>query len=174
MTMRKEDDKLISKLLNETYEVFPSQDVSKSSKDLSEYFAQKSSVSEISAIIKEIEHFSKKSGIIFQDLEYLSSIGCYRINKDNATVDFPSNWSSFSKLHELQGSSGLTTCDEKELGSFLLNEAKEPVIYLVNVNKRNVIIVADQKREFESKWISKKCNQLEEIFLTASDLTKAA
>ncbi|GAB4012055.1 MAG: hypothetical protein Fur0010_07450 [Bdellovibrio sp.] len=159
MASFKEDDRLISKLLNETYEVLPVQNVSKSSQDLSDYFNQKSSVSEFNNFVKEIEKFSEKSKVFATSLEFIPQTKCYKAKANFGQIDFPSNWSMFEIFHELELNSVIENREE-ELGALLIEGAEAPVVFLIKSPTKHFLVAVDSSREFEYKWIKSKIESL--------------
>lgn len=159
MSRFRDDDQLITKLLNETYDVLPSQNISKNSQDLSDYFNQKVTIAEFNSLIKEIEKFSEKSQTYAASLEYVLSTGCYQATFKNSKIDFPSNWSIFEQLHNSNQNCVIEERDSV-LGTFFIQDSQDPVIFLVKASSKSYLIAVDSNREFEYRWIKNKISTL--------------
>lgn len=92
--MNNDDDKLISRLIEETCTETVEKDQPNSFIDLRKYFEKRSN--EVGYI--SIVDYLDQQQLVHQIASFQSSSGCYRLNLNQAVLDFPSNWSIFKEI----------------------------------------------------------------------------
>jgi len=121
----KNDDLLISKLINETCKEESTTEVS-NVLNLSQYFEKR---------LNQVEHKSLKEYLIQHDvlhykLEYMPFSKCYRLETENSLLlDFPSNWGPFTNITY----SGCVQIDSQKNDNEFLCEILSEVVGEVNM-----------------------------------------
>ncbi|MBC7427531.1 MAG: hypothetical protein H7336_02895 [Bacteriovorax sp.] len=88
------DDTLISKLISETYTDNADKESPSAVSDLRNYFEKKlNEVDFLSINDYLVQHDLSMSNLVFQ-----TATECYRLVVNEATLDFPSNWSIFREI----------------------------------------------------------------------------
>lgn len=94
--MGRKEDSFISQMLNETMEVSSTETASTSNVvNLRDYFESKSNTSEDKLDLNE---FLRSKLLPVNGLEYIPETQCFRLSFVGDVLDFPSNWSIFSKM----------------------------------------------------------------------------
>lgn len=124
MTTGAGDDTFINHLMDETFSSISEDDNLQSPEELLSYFSEKSeNLSESKNWKEALEELGARS----VTLEYLEDTYCYRFSNGEKTLDFPSNWSIFSKLKSAQDNNSyfyfrMDQGQDQELWEVLRNE----------------------------------------------------
>lgn len=142
-------ESLLKKITEETYQ----EDVSSSSPiSLVNYFEKR---------LNEVDYLSLKNylvdeNVLFLPLNFIESTKCYRINLNETIIDFPSNWSIFSKFAKDQLVYVNASADEDFLCEIFLSHVGEvKVIVLAGENhESHLIFLNSEKSEKHFEWIN--------------------
>ena len=145
MDHNKKEDRLITKLLEETYSFVPKSDIARSANDLYRYF-----VSQADSLQKEynchlLEYISGLSAQTV-NISWQNATKCYRFELNGQVIDVPSNWGPFENF-DVDSSQVLYLKNEEDW--YLFNEVMSGVI------GRNVesIFFLDSNQDFHLSFI---------------------
>ena len=107
----------------------------------------------------QVEQFIQRNEDSQINLSYRPSSGCYRVMVNNETLDFPKNWSIFSKLHQA-GNSGedffclLSEKDDSDHVLEILSQLLQTDIDgIILVKKRKAFMVPILRRDPASYFL---------------------
>lgn len=131
-----DDDKLISKLISETYDEDLEKDPSSVVVNLRNYFEKK---------LNEVEFFSLNDYFLQNTIDtnpllFVKEIFCYRLARGDLILDFPINWSVFKNIEEEK----IVYIDESLDEDFLLD-----IFYEITGNFSNLLLLKNE----ESLWL---------------------
>lgn len=93
----KKDDRLIHKLLDETYSFIPETDSAKAPRDLYRYFCDQAQRATTPGT--PFADFLKELSFCFEPVTWQSQTGCYRFTAFGHCFDLPSNWGPFGQFN---------------------------------------------------------------------------
>lgn len=130
--MRKNDDKLFLKLITETYSSTNESEQLHTPGELNIYFEKKQNEIEFTSIKK----YLSDNSIEYETLEYDHVSRCFQLRYEQLEINFPSNWSNFSKFVN----TGFEIIDEETDSDFLLDIFNE-----VRTVKNNILLLQDSE-----------------------------
>lgn len=93
----KKEERLIHKLLDETYSFIPETDSAKGPGDLYRYFCDQSHKAQAPGT--PFAQFLEELSLVFKPVSWRSQTGCYRFHAFGHCFDLPSNWGPFAKIN---------------------------------------------------------------------------
>lgn len=166
--MRKDDIHLFSRLITETYSTLPESDQAYNPGELNIYFEKKQNEIEFSSIKK----YLMDNQVEFETLEYNHITRCFILRYDQMMIDFPSNWSTFSKFV----TTGFEIIEEETDTDFLLDifselrSLKNNILLLQDNEMMLMIFLEEHKMKEHLSWIRDYLDKHKAI----QDIKKAA
>lgn len=130
--MRKNDEQLFSRLITETYSSIPESDQASNPIELNVYFEKKQNEIEFASIKK----YLIDNHVEFETLEYNHISRCFLLRYNQMNIDFPSNWSVFSKFVN----TGFEIVEEETDTDFLLE-----IINEIRSTRNNLLLLQDNE-----------------------------
>lgn len=139
---------LMRRITEETYEV---DDFSETPVNLVNYFEKR--LNEVDYL--SLEKYLKNEDILSTILFYQENSKCYRVTLGGTEIDFPSNWSIFSKLNFDQFAFVRSTNDHDYLCEIFLSLAGEVQILVIGKDDNNfrLIFLCSKNSEKHLEWI---------------------
>jgi hypothetical protein len=143
------DQELLMKLITE--ETYQDDAVQSSQGNLVSYFEKR---------LNEVDYHSLKNYLVDENiltfpLSYIPATGCYRLKIQQNEIDFPSNWSIFSKFSSDQLASIKSSDDEDFLCDIFLSVVGEVKIIVLACEEKesNIIFLNSDVSEKQLVWI---------------------
>ncbi len=152
MSSDKNDDFLISHLLEETYQSLPRHDESSVMGNLNAHFDHHHSLLK-NDLDPTLDNFLNRQATKTYSLEYRASIGCYRIELAHQKIDLPGNWGAFAKLAREVSFVNLNNDELNELLAALLGREIQCVLVGSFGNARISFFEAED--DISIKWLEK-------------------
>jgi hypothetical protein len=139
---------MMKQLIEETYQedVGPTSPVS-----LVNYFERRLNEVEYTSL----KNYLKNEEVLFLPMTFNAANGCYRVALANTEIDFPSNWSIFSKFHTEHIVHVKANQDEDFLCEVFLSHVGEvKILVLASDNGMSrLIFLNSDKAEKQLEWI---------------------
>ncbi len=158
MSGEKNEDFLISHLLEETYQSLPRHDESSSIGNLNAHFDHHALLADCD-LDPTLDNFLNRQSEQTHKLEYMAAIGCYRIRLNNQNIDLPGNWGPFQSLGRDLTFVNLVNDELSDLLSTLVGRTIQCVLIGSFGSAR--ISFFNEKDDFSICWLEKYFNGLE-------------
>lgn len=160
MNGRKNDDWLIGKLLEETYQSLPEGELSKSPDDLLQYFDAHQNKSAPDSRDHLLTGYLKGQGIVFSSLSFNRRSGCFRAAIGDTCLDIPSNWGVFSSIEVDRAENQLIQIKKAEDSLGLCEVLSSLIPYdsdmvILTHHGRNYLVLTREGEERDVSWLLK-------------------
>jgi hypothetical protein len=158
MKTKPSDDWFIGKLLEETYQCVPSDELSKSPGDLLDYFTNHKSQPKNSSRDLVLRNYFQNHGLVIAPLEYRIKSKCYRMTINNLVLDFPSNWGLFESLESLSATDYFMISkkeDKTSLAIILSQVVSYPadIVVMTDAGEKFLALIRESSEE-DKDWLT--------------------